>query len=487
MTPSLTLEWNSILPWLVLSATIVVSLVTDLCVKEGKKEWVGGVAMGGLVLTGICILVSCWGREVIGFNGMVSSDPLSLFLDLLILLCAAFALLLSFQYVEREGIQLGEYYILLLISTLGMMVMVHAINFIVLFVGLEILSLPLYILCGLRRNRAGSIEAALKYFLLGSFASALFLFGVAWLYVWTGSTQIVALRSFTSPLFSGSLGFWFAVSLIWVGLAFKIAAAPFHMWVPDVYEGAPTSITAFMAAGVKVAAIGVVVRMAALIFPFLAAVDWKSVFWVLAALSMVVGNGVAVAQTNIKRMLAYSSIAHAGYLLVGLTAANAVGFTGILFYLFVYALMTFGSFGVVIAFGEKGDEKLCLEDYIGMGWKRPFLGFAMIVVMFSLAGLPPTAGFIGKFYLFSGAVEAGYPGLAVLGVLTSVVSAFYYLRVLMYMYMKETPSTTAPHGSSLVLTPGDIAVLLSIVGLLCFGIFPSKLLALVQKTVTYLL
>lgn len=477
-----TFDWNSILPWLVLSGTILVMLVVDLCVK--KKGWVGVVAMVGLILTGISILAA-WNREVIGFNGLVSSDPLSLFLDLLIVLCAAFALLLSFQYIDREGISLGEYYILLLISALGMMVMVHAIDFMVLFVGLEILSVPIYILSGFRRHRVDSVEAALKYFLLGSFASALFLFGIAWLYVWTGSTQIVALRSFTSPLFSESLGFWFAVSLIWVGLAFKIAAAPFHMWAPDVYEGAPTSITAFMAAGVKVAAIGVAVRIAALVFPFLGSIDWKSIFWVLAALSMVVGNVAAMAQTNIKRMLAYSSIAHAGYLLVGIVAANAVGFTGILFYLLVYALMTFGSFGVVIALGEKGDEKLRLEDYSGAGWRHPFLGFAMIVAMFSLAGLPPTAGFIGKFYLFTGAVKAGYTGLAVLGVLTSVVSAFYYLRVLMYMYMKETPSTTP--GSSLVFTPNGIAIFLSMVGLLYFGVLPSKLIALVHKSVAYLL
>lgn len=480
MIPSL--EWGSITPWLVLCGAILLALAVDLFTGRYQKYVVGLVGFLGLFLS-LVFVVTDWGEEIRGFGGLVSFDPLSAFLDSLLLVSAVFSILLSFRYTVQEGIDRGEYYILLLISTLGMMVMVHATDLVVLFIGLETLSVPIYALSGIRGGRADSTEAALKYYLLGSFASALFLFGIAWLYVWTGSTGLEALRAHSSePL----LGRGVAVGLILAGLAFKIAAAPFHMWAPDVYEGAPTSVTAFMAAGVKIAAVGVTLRMIGFALPGLQAIDWSSILWVLAALSMVVGNVTAIAQTNIKRMLAYSSIAHAGYLFVGLVAFNEIGSMGVLFYLFAYALMIFGSFGVVMAMGRQGDERLNLEDYAGAGWRHPFLGFAMVILMFSLAGLPPTAGFIGKFYLLSGAVKAGYTGLALLAVLTSAVSVFYYLRVLMYMYMKPSPEASEGVVHSL-FTPTGLAILGSLGGILYGGILPSKLLALIQKSVEFLL
>ena len=357
--------------------------------------------------------------------------------------------------------------------------MAAAGDLIVIFLGLETLSLALYTLCGFRKAELRSNEAALKYLLLGAFASGFFLYGIALIYGATGTT---VLRRIAAVLASGrppGALFLLGGGLLLVGFGFKLASVPFHMWTPDVYEGAPTSVTAFMIAGTKAAAVAAFLRVFLFALPTLHW-HWSAAIWVLAVLTMTLGNLVALVQQNIKRMLAYSSIAHAGYVLVALVAGGSSGATSILFYLVAYALMNLGAFAVMIAVQGHGQEWLSLGDYAGLGSRRPVLAACMALFMFSLAGIPPTAGFMGKFYIFSAALEGHYIGLAVIGVLNSVISVYVYLRLIVIMYMSEPAVEQSPLPVSVAAT---CAVAVSALGTLQVGLFPARLLDLARQSV----
>lgn len=367
--------------------------------------------------------------------GLYTLDFLSHILRALFLVILILISILSLGYLEREERMPNEYYSLLLFSTLGMMIMVSSKHLLTVFVGLEVMSLSVYILCGLLRENPRSVEASFKYFLLGALASAFFAYGIALLYGSTGSLDI---RDYSEYAKAGEYStlFMIGVSLLIVGLGFKIALVPFHMWTPDVYEGAPTSVTAYMAAGVKSAAFITFLRI--FYTSFLPIIEnWNEIIWLLAFITMTYANLVALVQDNIKRMLAYSSIAHAGYILVGFVTADKILASSILYYLIAYTFMNIGAFTCVILLGSKDDENLDLDSYSGLASRHPFVALCLTIFLLSLTGMPPLAGFMAKFYVFSAAIKANYIWLAIIGVLNSVVAAYYYLRVIMYMYFKE--------------------------------------------------
>lgn len=399
-------------------------------------------------------------------NPVVRLDRFSAFAIVLVGVGSLLAVWLSVHYLVELGIQHGEYYALLLIATAGMMLMVSAVDLIAIFLGLEILSIPIYVLAGFDRRKLTSNESALKYFLIGSFASALLLYGMALLYGTTGSTDLERIRAgfdAANPLAVGGLG------LVVVGFAFKVSSVPFHQWTPDVYEGAPTSVTAYMAVTVKAAAFATLLRFVA------AAVEptperLGEVLWALAAATMIVGNVTAVVQDSVKRMLAWSSIAHAGYVMVGLVAGGPDGASAVLFYLFAYVFMTLGAFGVMIALTDRGRDWDHIDDWAGLARRRPGLAALMTLFMVALAGIPGTVGFIAKFAVFAAAVKAGHVWLVVIAVLTSVVSVYYYLRLPVAMYMRE-PGELAPR-SQLDTTEGAV-LLVCAFAVLYFGFFPN--------------
>jgi NADH-quinone oxidoreductase subunit N len=379
--------------------------------------------------------------------------------------------MLSQSYVKKDGLEHGEYYALILFAVAGMMLMAGALDLITFFLGLELMSISFYVLAALARHRAASNEAGLKYFLLGAFATGFLLYGIALIYGASGTTNIPVLTA-NIGAFAGSAMFLIGTGLLMVGLAFKVAAVPFHMWVPDVYEGAPTTVSGFMSTGGKAAAFSAFL----LVFsPTLlgALANVRDILAVIAALSMVVGNLIAISQSNIKRMLAYSSIAHAGYILSGVVAGNQAGSNGVLFYLLSYTLMNVGAFGVLGILESKDGGNLTFDDYTGLSTQRPLLAGLMALFMFSLAGIPPFAGFFGKYYVFAGAVEAGFTWLAIVGVLMSVVSAYYYLRLVVLMYFREQAAVL----DGPVPAMGVVALIFSAVALLVFGIYPSSIVS----------
>lgn len=441
----------SILPLLVLVVWACALLLVDLWLK--RKGVTAFLAALGLALTAGLALAQA-GEATSAFGGMLALDGFATFLNVLFALSGLLGIAVAYGYLKRMNIERGEYYSLLLFSTAGMMLMAHAADLIVVFLALELLSLPLYVLAAFARPRLDSEEAGLKYFLLGAFATGFVVYGITLIYGATGTTALAGILAAASsgtlqPVQGGasSLLLTIGAALVLVGFGFKVAAVPFHMWTPDVYHGAPTPVTAFMAVGAKAAGFAALLRVFVTALPSLSA-DLTPVVWGLAALTMFVGNVVAIAQTNIKRMLAYSSIAHAGYILMAFVAFGDPATRGdavasALFYLVTYALTSYGAWSAVIAL-EKGDgQGLEISDFAGLGRKRPLLAAAMTVFMLSLTGMPPTLGLVGKFYLFRTVIEAGQVWLAVIGVLTSLISAYYYLRVVVVMYMREgAPETT---------------------------------------------
>jgi NADH-quinone oxidoreductase subunit N len=386
--------------------------------------------------------------------------------------------LISFGYLEREQLWAPEYYVLLLFATLGMMVMAAGVDLIVIFLGLELMSVAVYVLAGFDRRRARSAEAALKYFLLGAFASGFLLYGIALVYGATGTTNLGLIGGQLSITHTPSAMLLAGLALLIVGFAFKIAAVPFHMWAPDVYDGAPTPVTAFMATGVKAAAFAALFRVMYQAFAGVAA--WHDIVWWLAIITMVGGNLFALGQRSVKRMLAYSSVAHAGYLLVALNAGGAAGTSAFLVYVVVYTLMSLGAFAVLAAKGRAGESDVTIDDLAGLAARRPRLAFALAVCMLSLLGFPGTAGFIGKWYILLAATSAGHNVLAAILVLTSVVSAGYYLPVIMAMYMKAEPNEAA-HVDVRLDRWGRAAVAAVVLGLLLFGVWPNRLLDLAKS------
>jgi NADH-quinone oxidoreductase subunit N len=429
------------LPILILVGWTCVLLLLVVFLPKERKRSIAFLAALGLAVTFAFTLAQS-GTQTDAFSGMLMIDGFSVFINLLVLASGLVAVAVSYDYLRRMGLDRGEYYVLMLFSITGMMLMAMAAELIVVFLALELLSIPLYVLVGFARPNPDSEEAGLKYFLLGAFAGGFVLFGIALIYGATGHTSLSAIvdviqsGSVTSPMFLLT-----GAALILVGFGFKVAAVPFHMWTPDVYQGAPSPVTAFMAVGAKAGGFAALLRVFVTAFGVLST-DLVPVLWGLSAATLVVGNVVAIAQRNIKRLLAYSSISHAGFILMafvpyGNQASSQDTVAAALFYLLAFALTSFGSWAVVISMERAEGKGLDLDDYAGMGRKYPLLAAAMAIYMFSFTGVPPTIGFAGKFFLFRAVLEGGHLGLALIGVLTSLVSAYYYLRIVIIMYMKE--------------------------------------------------
>ena len=481
--PALLESTAALLPHIAVLVTGLIVLVLDLYLPPRGRWATEAVGLVGLAVAFVCVLCQAGGEPRAVFTGMAVVDGLSTFLNAVFVLIAALTVLLSAPYVRREDIRSGEYYALVLFATLGFMFVGSASDLVMMFLAIETFSMATYILAGLLRDTPRSLESAFKYFMLGAFSSAFFLYGIATLYGTVGSTNLLVLSQAvteqgTSPLLLMGMG------LLLVGLGFKVAVVPFHMWAPDVYEGAPTAVTAFMTAGPKAAAFAALLRVFTQGFgaPVFSE-EWVPVFAVLAALTMLLGNIVAVVQQSVKRMLAYSSIAHAGYGFVALVAHNAAGAGSILYYLVAYAFMSLGAFTVLMIVAQRDDQRYAFNDYAGLGATNPALAAVMSLFMFALAGFPPTAGFTGKFYVFSAAAQSGYYVLAVIGVLTSVVSVVYYARVVILMYMHE-PDAAAPR---LRLAPASMACLgVTAIGVLYLGIFPGSVMHLAARSVAFL-
>ena len=432
-------DFYTIFPLILLTVWAILLLLVDLLIPKGRKGITAFLAALGLAVS-LGYSITQIGLESTGFNRMVTLDGFSTFANSILLISGLFGIALAYSYIKRMGLENGEYYILLLFSIAGMMLMVHAADLIVVFLALEMLSIPLYVLTAFSRRNLQSEEAGVKYFLLGAFATGFVVYGTALVFGATGKTNLVDIFTAAS---SGtpSLLLTIGAALFLVGFGFKVAAVPFHMWTPDVYQGAPTSVTAFMSSGAKIAGFAALLRVFSTAFPSLSG-DITNILWALAALTMIVGNLTAISQTNIKRMLAYSSIAHAGYILMafvpyGNKDVMPISIAAGLFYLLSYAVTNFGSWSVVIALEKAEGKGLEITDYAGLAKKYPALAAAMTIFMLSFIGFPPTLGMVGKFYLFRAAIAGGYTGLAIIGVVTSLVSAYYYLRVVVNMYMRE--------------------------------------------------
>ena len=457
-----TLDWLRFLPEIIVLGAALLVLLADLVGSVPRRPWLAPLATAGILGAAVSI-VWLWstGDQLPAFYAMVASDHFALLTDAIILTGAGLGVLLSPGYIQRQGIHhAGEYYALMLAATFGMMLMASADNLMTVFVGLEILSLSLYILSAYVVTRERSQEAGLKYFILSSFASGFLLYGMALTYGATGSTSLAGIRAFlthTGQPLHGSSGYGplllAALGLMAVGFAFKVSAIPFQAWTPDVYTGAPTSVTAFMSTGTKVAAFAALVRV------FLVALhpvanSWVPIFWIIAVATMIGGNLMAITQTDVKRMLAYSSIANAGYMLVAIVTDTRLSVAALAVYLTVYTAMNIGAFGVVLVVERRDGQGTALDDFAGLSRRRPALAAVMAIFLFALAGLPPTAGFAGKWYVFYAAVLGDRLELAIIGVLASVAGMFYYLRVIWAMYFVETDATVAV-ASAAPASPGS--------------------------------
>ncbi len=464
----------SLAPVLVLSVFGIMVLVTDLFIGKDKSVLVF-ISLTGLLMGAISSLAK-YNLPVHSFNGAYIVDHLSVFFTFIFCISSALAILVSVDFNKREGIKVGEYYSLILFCTVGMVLLASATDMIMIFLGIEIVSISLYVLAGIRRNDPKSNEAALKYFLLGAFATGFLLYGMTLLYGSTGSTKLVMIAS---AIRNGGVAseplLLMGVVLLIIGLGFKVAAVPFHMWAPDVYEGAPTPVTAFMAVGPKAASLAAFYRIFSEAIPQLSP-SWEILLCVVSVITMFVGNLGAIMQTNIKRLLAFSSVAHVGYLIIAIIAKNSLSSSALMFYMLTYAFMIFGTFGIVILLGRKGDENLEIENYSGLAYKHPVLALSMTIFLLSLGGLPPLAGFVAKFFVFSAALKEGFLILVIIAVLNSAVSLYYYLKVIVFMYMKDPVKEF-----DITLSPMTLFVIaISIFGTIQLGIFPDSIIALAQ-------
>jgi NADH-quinone oxidoreductase subunit N len=469
-----TVDYIRILPELVLTVFgILIMLVDPVLPEEGSKKPLGLI---GLVGT-LAALAATWfqtGYYGSAFANMVSVDTFSVFFHIVVLLVALVVLLVSFEYLETQKIKAGEYYGLVLFGTVGMMLMSSAVELVLIFIALEISSISTYILAGFRRRAAESAESSLKYFLLGSFATAFFLYGVALIFGATGTTNVYGIAQAIHQ--QPSLLVYLAVALMFVGLGFKVASAPFHVWTPDVYEGAPAPVVALMSTGPKAAAFAVLLRV---LFAT-GAPGWFWMVWLSAVLSMTIGNIGALVQQNVKRLLAYSSIAHAGYLLVAFAAAGAaepsgksIGISAAIFYAASYAAMNVGAFAVVSHFASAGEKYVTLDDYAGLGRRSPLLAATLTIFLLSLIGIPITGGFFAKFYVFSAALQSNLVGLTIIGVINSAIAAYYYLRIIVYMYMRdERVDVPLPR---IPISLG-VGLAISFVATIYLGVLPGRVL-----------
>lgn len=500
-------NFQLILPEFIVGGFAVLVMLIDAFVRP-KQRWItGGFSLLGLIAAGMGS-VWMWKSGIASFTadfyGMIVLDEMRLAFTLIFLFVSAMTILISMVWVENENLPAGEFHSLLIFATCGMMLMASGNDLVIIFLGLEILSIATYVLAGFRRTDLRSNESSLKYFILGSFSSAILLYGIALVYGATattsglpGTTNITEIAArlndsrYPALLFAGA-------AMMMVGFGFKVATAPFHVWTPDVYEGAPTAVTAFMAAGPKAAGFASFMRVFIFGFPFVVATSgvlpidaqihnaWLTTLGLLAILTMTVGNVLAIVQDNVKRMLAYSSIAHAGYALVGFVAAGAASdaakrteaLAAVAFYLLTYAVMNLGAFAVVILIARNGDRRTNVEDYVGIGFRAPVLSFTLSLFLLSLLGLPLTAGFIGKVIVFRSALDMGYYALVVVGVINTAVSAYYYLRLIIVMFFRErTTVWTVP---VIPLSIG-IAIFVTVIGTLYLGLFPNRVLEVFRR------
>ena len=447
-------------------------LTLGLIFPRMYRETLIAIVLIGLAVS-LLVATHHWNNTAAtAFYGMISVDKFTVGFQCLFIIAAALTLMLSLNTLEGNYLQYSEYFALVIFATVGMMLMASSAHLLTLFLGLETLSVSLYILAGFRRDEAKALESSFKYFLLGAFASGFLLYGIALIYGSVGSASLTALAAHLKQNLNANLQPLFLTGLVLmiVGFGFKIALAPFHSWAPDVYQGAPTPVAAFMATGSKAAGFAALLRLL-LAADVMAQTFWQQIFWVIAIATMTIGNIIALRQDNIKRLLAYSSIAHAGYILVGAIANNETGYAGILFYLLSYTFMNVGAFGVVSYLAKADQEYVTISEYRGLAYRRPFAAVALAIFMFSLAGVPPTAGFLSKFYVFNGAIQAGYVWLVILGVINSMISLYYYLSVVVVMFMQE------PAGEKTPITPlpaVGVALIIAIFGTLNLGLFPGQ-------------
>jgi NADH-quinone oxidoreductase subunit N len=458
-------------------------LLIDFAVPTGRKHITGWLAAAGLVVAAI-VGIPYWNSSTSTFNDMIRLDNYALTFNWIFLTVGVLTILISLEYLSRHKIERGEFYSILLFAIGGMMLLAQGTDLIVLFLGLELLSISLYVLVGFSAARFPSEEASMKYLIVGAFAAGFLVFGIALTYGATGLSNLAAIAAkVADPSFSAEdqLLMLAGGALLLIGFGYKIAMAPFHMWTPDVYEGAPTPVTAFMSAGTKAAGFAALTRV------LLVALGpqyevWSIVVAVLAAITMIFGNIAAVAQLNVKRMLAYSSIGHAGYILLGLLSANARGIESILVYLAAYTFTAIGAFAVLIALEQQGEEAWNLTDFAGLWGRHPFLAIAMAICMFSMAGVPPTFGFVAKFDVFTAAWQAGYTWLVLIAVITSAVAAFFYLRIVVQMFMKE-PVREVPAEVGRGLSVG---IGLAALGVVVLGILPTPVIEIARQSVQLL-
>jgi NADH-quinone oxidoreductase subunit N len=467
-----------IVPVALLAAWACGLLIGDLFIPQHRKGLTAGLTIVAIVMA---LLAVGWlgGATLEGLNGMVVADGLGTFFQAILLVGAAFSVALAFDYIRRTGIERGEYYILLLFSLSGMLLLAIASDLVMVFLGLELLSIPLYVLAGFALPKLDSEESAIKYFILGAFSSSFIVFGIALVYGATQTTNFGQIAASAAAGQADTVLLAVGALMILVSLAFKVAVVPFHMWTPDVYQGAPSSVVAFMTVGSKVAGFAALLRVFMIAFPSLAGFWGQAALWI-SLVTMIWGNVAAIGQRNIKRLLAYSSIAHAGYVLMVVPAGTdpalqSQALSAALFYLLAYTLTSLGAWGVVLAVEQAQGGGVELDDYAGLGARKPWLAAAMTIFMLSLTGIPPTIGFVAKFGVFSVVLQAGLAGLALVGVLTSLVSAYYYLRVVVNMYMR---TGLGPVRSERWL---NVTVAAMAVVVLLLGILPAPVLNLAYR------
>jgi len=468
---------------LIAAGTGMLIMIVDALWRRGDRRWLGYLALLGLAAAlGWTVCQRAQAQPV--FGGALAADGLSAGFATVLIGAAMLSVLVAMDYLRREGLEHGEYYALILFATAGALMMAAGADLAVIFIGLEALSISLYVLSSFAKADAGSREAGLKYLLLGGFASAFFLYGIAMLYGATGTTRLVEMGlvlrragSVADPLL------WAGIGLVLVGLGFKLALVPFHTWAPDVYQGAPISVTAFMSVISKAAAFAVLVRLLMVVWgPVLPLTG--TILALLAVLTMTVGNILALVQEDVKRLLAYSSIAQAGYVLVAIVAGSELGASAVLFYLLGYALTNLGAFAVITAWSQRGEGRVPLSNLAGLGFRRPWMAAALTLCLLSLAGIPLTVGFVGKLYLFGAAVQAGWVWLAIIAVLNSVVSAFYYLHVVVVMYMREPGEAVSMERAG---WPLGVALAICVAGVLALGLVPGPMLEWARRALSLML
>lgn len=462
-------------PFTFLSVMAIIAMVLDaLIVNSSRITFIFSAIT--LLISGI-LGISTFGLHGIGFNGMVTGGGFAAYFDILFSVGGLLTILASRQYLQRENIEHDEFYSLILFAVAGMMLIAHSNHLLMLFIGIEVMSVSFYILSGYMRNNAKSVESSLKYFLLGAFATGFLVYGIALIYGSTGSMDYnqIALNIHNNALNFPAL-LPVGVALIVIGLSFKAAAFPFHQWAPDVYQGAPTIVTAFMSTAGKAAAFSAFIPVVTVLMPS-APAKLQMIFAVMSAATMLIGNISALAQTNIKRMLAFSSVAHAGYIMMGLVSGSQYGYSGIVFYLTAYMLMQIGSFVIVAILERNGEKYLELSDYAGLSKRHPVLAAFMAIFMLSLAGIPPFAGFFGKYYLFTAAIDAGFLWLTLVGVLSSIISVYFYIGLIVKMYFTEPEGQREDNEVGM----SGLSLIITIAGVIVLGILPSGILSIASS------